>query len=203
MSNIFFPPILSTYLTPSPLPSLSPHTSCTVGPFFCLFIPTSIFRTHALLLHNWQYSLSSFILLAFNHILQYTYSFFSLLSLSLLRHLFMALFLSLLLILMFPLSSKAQGPPSPGYWPSSRIGSIGFNQGFRNLWGPEHQNVDQGGLTIWLDKNSGLPWTFLVFIFHVFWKMMSFGILEEMFLNFTFVKMHCTLYFYKISFRLC
>ncbi|KAH7836932.1 hypothetical protein Vadar_007564 [Vaccinium darrowii] len=56
---------------------------------------------------------------------------------------------------MFPLSSKAQGPPSPGYWPSSRIGSIGFNQGFRNLWGPEHQNVDQGGLTIWLDKNSG------------------------------------------------
>ncbi|XP_058199954.1 probable xyloglucan endotransglucosylase/hydrolase protein 32 [Rhododendron vialii] len=66
----------------------------------------------------------------------------------------MALFLCLLLIFIFP-SSKAQGPPSPGYWPSSRVGSIGFDQGFKNLWGPENQNVDQGSLTIWLDKNSG------------------------------------------------
>ncbi|CAL5426455.1 unnamed protein product [Camellia sinensis] len=68
--------------------------------------------------------------------------------------LFMALFLSLLLIFMFP-SSNAQGPPSPGYYPSSKVGSIGFNQGFRNLWGPQHQNMDQGSLTIWLDRNSG------------------------------------------------
>ncbi|KAK6144332.1 hypothetical protein DH2020_021152 [Rehmannia glutinosa] len=49
----------------------------------------------------------------------------------------------------------AAGPPSPGYYPSSRIGSIGFNQGFRNLWGPQHQKLDQGALTIWLDRSSG------------------------------------------------
>ncbi|XP_028107161.1 probable xyloglucan endotransglucosylase/hydrolase protein 32 [Camellia sinensis] len=66
----------------------------------------------------------------------------------------MALFLSLLLIFMFP-SCNADNPPSPGYYPSSTIGSIGFNQGFRNLWGPEHQNVDQGSLKIWLDTSSG------------------------------------------------
>ncbi|KAI7980059.1 putative xyloglucan endotransglucosylase/hydrolase protein 32 [Camellia lanceoleosa] len=52
----------------------------------------------------------------------------------------MALFLSLLLIFMFP-SCNADNPPSPGYYPSSTIGSIGFNQGFRNLWGPQHQNL--------------------------------------------------------------
>ncbi|KAK6144331.1 hypothetical protein DH2020_021151 [Rehmannia glutinosa] len=56
---------------------------------------------------------------------------------------------------MFPLRNNAQGPPSPGYYPSSRIGSIGFNQGFRNLWGPQHQKLDQGALTIWLDRSSG------------------------------------------------
>ncbi|KAK6138119.1 hypothetical protein DH2020_028136 [Rehmannia glutinosa] len=56
---------------------------------------------------------------------------------------------------MFPLRNNGQGPPSPGYYPSSRIGSIGFNQGFRNLWGPQHQKLDQGALTIWLDRSSG------------------------------------------------
>ncbi|KAL0390565.1 UNVERIFIED_CONTAM: putative xyloglucan endotransglucosylase/hydrolase protein 32 [Sesamum calycinum] len=57
---------------------------------------------------------------------------------------------------MFPLGNNGQGPPpSPGYYPSSRIGSIGFNQGFRNLWGPQHQRLDQGALTIWLDRSSG------------------------------------------------
>ncbi|KAL0418242.1 UNVERIFIED_CONTAM: putative xyloglucan endotransglucosylase/hydrolase protein 32 [Sesamum radiatum] len=68
----------------------------------------------------------------------------------------MPLLLSLLLLLMFPLGNNGQGPPpSPGYYPSSRIGSIGFNQGFRNLWGPQHQRLDQGALTIWLDRSSG------------------------------------------------
>ncbi|PIN07140.1 Xyloglucan:xyloglucosyl transferase [Handroanthus impetiginosus] len=68
----------------------------------------------------------------------------------------MALFVSLLFLFMFPLSSiNGQGPPSPGYHPSSGIGSIGFNQGFRNLWGPQHQSLDQGALTIWLDRSSG------------------------------------------------
>ncbi|KAE8711202.1 putative xyloglucan endotransglucosylase/hydrolase protein 32 [Hibiscus syriacus] len=52
-------------------------------------------------------------------------------------------------------SSNAQVPPSPGYSPSSRVSSVTFNQGFRNLWGPQHQRLDQGSLTIWLDKSSG------------------------------------------------
>ncbi|PSR86556.1 Xyloglucan endotransglucosylase/hydrolase protein [Actinidia chinensis var. chinensis] len=64
----------------------------------------------------------------------------------------MAVFLSLLLILMFPFG---QAVPSPGYYPSSKVASIGFNQGFRNRWGPQHQRVDQDSLTIWLDKSSG------------------------------------------------
>ncbi|TMW82312.1 hypothetical protein EJD97_006281 [Solanum chilense] len=64
----------------------------------------------------------------------------------------------LYLLLFFLFNSRlinAQGPPSPGYYPSSRAQSIGFNQGFRNLWGPQHQSLDQSTLTIWLDKNSG------------------------------------------------
>ncbi|KAK6926722.1 Glycoside hydrolase family 16 [Dillenia turbinata] len=67
----------------------------------------------------------------------------------------MALLLCFLLILMIPNLSNGEGPPSPGYYPSSRIPSEGFNQVFRNLWGPRHQNVDQGQLTIWLDSSSG------------------------------------------------
>ncbi|PSR89925.1 Xyloglucan endotransglucosylase/hydrolase protein [Actinidia chinensis var. chinensis] len=66
----------------------------------------------------------------------------------------MALFLSLLLFFMIP-SSQAQGPPSTGYYPSSKVASTGFDQGFKNRWGPQHQSVDQGSLTIWLDKSSG------------------------------------------------
>ncbi|XP_009619507.1 xyloglucan endotransglucosylase/hydrolase protein 31-like [Nicotiana tomentosiformis] len=62
--------------------------------------------------------------------------------------------LSLLLIFLFN-SSNAQGPLSPGYYPSSKVQSLGFNQGFRNLWGPQHQSLDQSALTIWLDKTSG------------------------------------------------
>lgn len=66
----------------------------------------------------------------------------------------MAPFLSLLLIFMFPLS-QAQGPPSPGYYPSSKVDSIGFSQAFSNRWGSQHQTIDQDSLTIWLDKTSG------------------------------------------------
>ncbi|PSR89926.1 Xyloglucan endotransglucosylase/hydrolase protein [Actinidia chinensis var. chinensis] len=65
----------------------------------------------------------------------------------------MALFLSLLLVFMFPFSQA--GPPSPGYYPSSQVASIGFDQGFINLWGPQHQSIEQGTLKIWLDKSSG------------------------------------------------
>ncbi|KAJ1375905.1 Xyloglucan endo-transglycosylase, C-terminal [Sesbania bispinosa] len=53
------------------------------------------------------------------------------------------------------LCTSAQGPPSPGYYPSSKIRSVSFEEGFRNLWGPQHQRVDQDTLTIWLDSTSG------------------------------------------------
>ncbi|KAK2643450.1 hypothetical protein Ddye_025213 [Dipteronia dyeriana] len=67
-------------------------------------------------------------------------------------------YLHLLIILMISSSnpSSAQGgPPSPGYYPSSRFTSLEFSQGFRNLWGPQHQRLDQGSVTIWLDQNTG------------------------------------------------
>jgi xyloglucan:xyloglucosyl transferase len=32
---------------------------------------------------------------------------------------------------------------------------VGFGQGFRNLWGPQHQSIDQGTLALLLDRNSG------------------------------------------------
>ncbi|KDP43978.1 hypothetical protein JCGZ_05445 [Jatropha curcas] len=65
------------------------------------------------------------------------------------------LYLLPLTLIIFSGSSSAQSPPSPGYSPSSRISPIGFNQGFRNLWGPQHQKIDQGTLTVWLDSSSG------------------------------------------------
>lgn len=58
--------------------------------------------------------------------------------------------------MMFPSrSTNALGPPSPGYYPSTEIGSTGFNQGFGNRWSPQHQSLDQGTLTVWLDRSSG------------------------------------------------
>lgn len=69
---------------------------------------------------------------------------------------YMALLCFLVVIFLYPFSSFAQGPPSPGYYPSSRVPSIGFNQGFRTLWGSQHQTLDQNSLTIWLDRSSGL-----------------------------------------------
>lgn len=60
-----------------------------------------------------------------------------------------------LFILMVTAWSNAQAQPSPGYSPSSKFSPIGFNQGFRNLWGPQHQTIDQGELRIWLDSSSG------------------------------------------------
>ncbi|KAG9143987.1 hypothetical protein Leryth_013876 [Lithospermum erythrorhizon] len=68
----------------------------------------------------------------------------------------MAPFLCILLIIfMFPINYAQGGPPSPGYYPSSRVPSIEFNKGFQNLWGPQHQSLNQDSLTIWLDKSSG------------------------------------------------
>ncbi|KAD4384441.1 hypothetical protein E3N88_24609 [Mikania micrantha] len=46
-------------------------------------------------------------------------------------------------------------PPSPGFYPSSKFRSMTFNQGFRNLWGPSHQAINNDALAIWLDRTSG------------------------------------------------
>ncbi|CDP07041.1 unnamed protein product [Coffea canephora] len=63
--------------------------------------------------------------------------------------------LSFFIVFLLPPSNAQGDPPSPGYYPSSRVASLGFNQGFRTLWGPQNQRVDQGSLTIWLDRSSG------------------------------------------------
>uniref|UniRef100_M0ZV59 Xyloglucan endotransglucosylase-hydrolase XTH6 n=1 Tax=Solanum tuberosum TaxID=4113 RepID=M0ZV59_SOLTU len=66
----------------------------------------------------------------------------------------MVLLVSLLVLSLFSFSNS-QGPPSPGDYPSSRVGSLHFSQSFRNLWGPQHQSLNQDTLTIWHDHNSG------------------------------------------------
>lgn len=60
------------------------------------------------------------------------------------------------LLVLLGSSVNAYWPPSPGYWPSSKVGSLNFYKGFRNLWGPQHQRMDQNALTIWLDRTSGI-----------------------------------------------
>lgn len=87
-----------------------------------------------------------------SHFLAFSYSFL----------IFMAPLLCLL-ILMITTCSVAQGPPSPGFSPSSKFSPISFNQGFRNLWGSQHQTIDQGLLTIWLDSTSGTTTLFFFF----------------------------------------
>lgn len=59
------------------------------------------------------------------------------------------------LLVLFGSSVNAYWPPSPGYWPSSKVSSLSFYKGFKNLWGPQHQRMDQNALTIWLDRASG------------------------------------------------
>lgn len=67
------------------------------------------------------------------------------------------LVISLFFIFFFPLQNEAaQGPPSPGYYPTTNIGSIQFDQLYNNRWCPQHQTLDQATLTIWLDKTSGI-----------------------------------------------
>ncbi|KAJ6984100.1 xyloglucan endotransglucosylase/hydrolase protein 31 [Populus alba x Populus x berolinensis] len=65
------------------------------------------------------------------------------------------LYLPLILLIIPLMITTAQNTPSPGYYPSSRVSSIGFGQGYSNLWGPQHQRVEQGTVTIWLDRSSG------------------------------------------------
>lgn len=104
-----------------------------------IVLPYSFLQSCLLLSHP------AFILTqSFYFLHSYSFSFF-----------FMALFLLLVLSLTVP-STNAYWPPSPGYWPSSKFSSMSFYKGFRNLWGPQHQRVDQNALTIWLDSTSGL-----------------------------------------------
>ncbi|RYQ97945.1 hypothetical protein Ahy_B08g094019 isoform A [Arachis hypogaea] len=78
----------------------------------------------------------------------------SLLSSSLLQML--PLLFSLIISLMLCGIIADESPPSPGYYPSSQVSSVAFDQAYRNLWGPQHQRLDQSGsLTIWLDSYSG------------------------------------------------
>ncbi|GFS45789.1 xyloglucan endotransglucosylase/hydrolase 32 [Actinidia rufa] len=67
----------------------------------------------------------------------------------------MAFFIPLVLILMIQPSNASSWPPSPGHYPSSKFRSMTFYQGFRNLWGPQHQRMDNNALAIWLDSSSG------------------------------------------------
>ena len=62
----------------------------------------------------------------------------------------------LVLLFVFFSCSSALNPPSPGFSPSNQVQSIGFDHGFRNRWGSQHQKVDHGALTIWLDSSSGI-----------------------------------------------
>ena len=75
------------------------------------------------------------------------------------------------LLVLLGSSVNAYWPPSPGYWPSSKVVSLSFYKGFRNLWGPQHQRMDQNALTIWLDRVSGTNNSTLLFIFsNVYFK---------------------------------
>lgn len=57
------------------------------------------------------------------------------------------------LLLMITHLSNAQ--TSPGYKPSSQVAHVMFNQGYRTLWGSQHQSLQQDTLTLWLDRTSG------------------------------------------------
>ncbi|MED6184452.1 Xyloglucan endotransglucosylase/hydrolase protein 31 [Stylosanthes scabra] len=66
------------------------------------------------------------------------------------------LLFSLIFSLMLCAIIADEPPPSPGYYPGSKVSPVSFDQAYRNLWGPQHQKVDQSGsLTIWLDSYSG------------------------------------------------
>lgn len=69
----------------------------------------------------------------------------------------MAFYISLLILILglAPKNNVAYWSPSPGYYPSSKFRSMSFYQGFRNLWGPSHQRMNNNALSIWLDTTSG------------------------------------------------
>uniref|UniRef100_A0A0E0K7M9 Xyloglucan endotransglucosylase/hydrolase n=1 Tax=Oryza punctata TaxID=4537 RepID=A0A0E0K7M9_ORYPU len=66
----------------------------------------------------------------------------------------------LLLMIMVVVACSVSGAgaqPSPGYYPSRRIRSMAFGEGYDNLWGAQHQTLspDQTALTVWMDRSSG------------------------------------------------
>eukprot|EP01018_Ginkgo_biloba_P041150 Gb_00044 [translate_table: standard] len=48
-------------------------------------------------------------------------------------------------------------PRSSGFPVTSKFQPVKFNEGFANLWGPQHESIsqDQSEITIWLDRYSG------------------------------------------------
>ncbi|KAL8152218.1 hypothetical protein V2J09_009978 [Rumex salicifolius] len=70
------------------------------------------------------------------------------------RSLLSYLLLSIAVLVSFINQAKG-GPPSPGYYPSSSIVPTSFNNGYRTLWGPQHQSLQNNILTVWLDRSSG------------------------------------------------
>ncbi|KAK9663980.1 hypothetical protein RND81_14G011000 [Saponaria officinalis] len=59
------------------------------------------------------------------------------------------------LIMLQFMTTLINAQPSPGFYPSTQIASKSFYQGFRTLWGPQHQSLQGDVLTIWLDRFSG------------------------------------------------
>lgn len=115
-------------------------TNSQLGPILTFFLYLYHTHSHTLLPYHITHTLIKIILLSAITLSQ---TFF-----------FMALFLFAIFILM-PSLTNAYWPPSPGYWPSSKFQSLSFYKGFTNLWGPQHQTLEQNGLTIWLDRTSG------------------------------------------------
>jgi len=70
----------------------------------------------------------------------------------------MACTVALLMLQLRPCAGQQQQqPPSPGYYPSATLRPLAFSEGYRTLWGPEHQTVSPDGrsLTLWMDRSSG------------------------------------------------
>lgn len=107
--------------------------------YYHAFFPSSIYTTFlSTLFHSYFYFLSSFPKKNF-------------------KKMSTIFFLPIFLCFIFLHSTNANyWPISPGYYPSTKFKSMSFYQGFKNLWGPNHQSVDNNGINIWLDRNSGL-----------------------------------------------
>lgn len=67
----------------------------------------------------------------------------------------MVSFVCFIVLVLFHIIHLNSAQPSPGYYPSSQVSPVSFYQGFRTLWGPQHQRLQQGTLNIWLDRSSG------------------------------------------------